>query len=172
MDGESEFKFRGQVWVVIWLLFMLGLHVVVGGIWIARSPHTGGVIYLLISIPLTIFCAGLVLRGRSDIVIDEHFISRRIFGRVWQKFEWSNIELVTAFPIPNQYGKAAIRGVNIFPKVKPKYRMTPSGKMDFTDQLENNSELIRLINVYAHKNNILIKTRNSMFDKLMSANNI
>ncbi|MEB0048788.1 MULTISPECIES: hypothetical protein [unclassified Pseudomonas] len=163
MSGEREFKFRGQAWIVVWLLFMLSVHIILGGIWITRSFNTGGGIYLLISLPFTVFVGGLILRGRSDIVIDEYCISRRLFGRVWQKFEWSNIELVTEFSIPNQYSKTAIRGINIFPKVKPKYRMTPSGKMGFTDQSENKSELIRLINVYAQKNNITteLSTRKS-----------
>lgn len=165
VSNITVFKFRGQYLIALWMCVTSGLCIFLGGIWIKRDGALGGGIFLLISLSLIILVGGLILAGRSVLSIDDQCLSRQIFGKTWQKIKWENVSLITAFPVSSMRGLNA-RGFNIYPTTKPIFRITPSGKITFTDQLENISELIALINDYASQKKIPIKIRKTLFDEL------
>jgi hypothetical protein len=77
-----------------------------------------------------------------------------------QRFGGINVRLITGLPVSGGYGQA-VRAYNLFPKVKPRFRLLPSGKMMFTDKVDNAPHLIELLNCYASKHGIEMKIENA-----------
>jgi hypothetical protein len=123
------------------------------------------------SISFVLLGGAVLLFGRSDVVTDDQGISRRLFGWTWQTVLWTNIRLITAFPVTGGYGYTA-RAFNIFPSVRPKVRLMPSGKMMFTDKMSDASRLVELLNHYASIHGIKIEIRDSLMGSLKPASRL
>lgn len=96
----------------------------------------------------------LLIGGASDIVVDENGIYRELYGYRWKTLYWSNISHIKSFKIYSRRLHAFITAYNLFPIVKPKFRLFPSGKMWFNDTMEDAKSLLDEINMYATKRKI------------------
>lgn len=162
---QAIFEFKGKFLVLIWLCAVICITGFLGISLIMSGGSSGRVIFLLISCLFLFAVSGLLLHGRSDVVIDENGISRRLFDKTWQTIRWENVRLITAFPVSGGSGYKA-RAFNIFPVIKPRIRLFPSGKMFFDDKLENAPRLVELLNYYVIKYGIKTETRDSLLGKL------
>jgi hypothetical protein len=170
---EESFRFSGRLLaILIWMGIALCF---IGTLTFIRVQQpgapTGGITVLVMSISFVLLVGAVLLFGNSDVVIDEQGISRRLFGWTWQTVRWTNIRLITAFPVSGGYGYTA-RGFNIFPSVRPTVRLMPSGKMWFTDKISNAPRLVELLNHYASSQSIKIEIRDSLIGSLKSASRL
>jgi hypothetical protein len=154
------------VWGFLWLAFF-GL-VVLGLMYAGAHDYGFARLGPLIPIVLGVYAlvAALMLTSVSDIVLSDAGISRWLFGSVWATIEWKNVRLITSFPVSPGRGKLQ-RGFNIFPNVRPRMRLTPSGKFWFSNQVENGSELVRRLNEYALLHRIPMQGRTDLFSPLV-----
>jgi hypothetical protein len=101
----------------------------------------------LVTSLLFLLIFGLLVIARSDVIVSNEGIARTLWGWTWRTIAWSNVELIKEFPVSRGNGQF-VRGLNIFPRVKPTPRFTPSGKVFFTMDMKNSSELIQCLNRY------------------------
>jgi hypothetical protein len=167
------FCFKGQLYFLIaayaisGLFLFLGLAIETGRqgtVTFGEPIMFGG--FLLFSILGTIS-----FLDQSDIVVDDQGISRCILGWPWKKIRWDNVRLITAFPVSGGPGYSA-RAFNIFPIVKPQFRLLPSGKILFNDKVQNASTLVELLNQYALKHGIKIETRDTLWSDRKPTNRL
>lgn len=155
----AEFRFKGKALILAWLGFLISLCGVLGTVWLIREGLRGGASFLMVSFSFIAFSGWLLLTGRSDIVIDDEGISRRLFGRTWQSIAWKNVRRITEFPIFNPDLHKMSRAFNIYPSVFPRFRLVPSGKMAFMEPAENAHQLVELIEHYAAAYRIELENR-------------
>jgi hypothetical protein len=168
--GES-FRFPGRLWVILWTGLALTFIGVLTFIRIRQPGATGGIGVLVTSISFVLLLGAVLLFGRSDVVIDDQGISQRLFGWTWKAVCWRNVRLITAFPVSGGYGYTA-RAFNIFPLVRPHFRLMPSGKMMFTDKISDSPRLVDLLNQYASSHVIKIEIRDSLAGSLKPASRL
>jgi hypothetical protein len=156
MGSEREiFVFKGQTLVLAWLLATIGVLGFLGNL-IARQNLFKGSLFLLLTLTITLLVGALMLAGRSDVIIDDQGISRRIFGKTWQRMDWDNIRLIRAFPVSGGGGYSA-QAYNIYPKVRPRFAVLPAGKMSFTDKMTNSTQFIEHLHRFASAHSIRIE---------------
>jgi hypothetical protein len=169
--GVKSFRFAGRLLVILWMCIALCFIGVLTFIRNRQPGATGGITVLVMSISFVLLVGAVLLFGRSDVVIDEKGISRRLFGWTWKTVHWPNIRLITAFPVTGGYGYTA-RAFNIFPSVRPTVRLMPSGKMMFTDKMSDAPRMVELLNYYASTNGIKIEIRDSLLGGLKAASRL
>ena len=92
MASEQEiFVFKGQTLVLAWLLATVGVLGFLGSL-IARQDLFKGGVFLLLTLTITLVVGALLLAGRSDVIVDDQGISRRLFGKIWQRMEWGRFD--------------------------------------------------------------------------------
>jgi hypothetical protein len=169
----ESFRFAGRLLLI--LLWMCIALCFIGALTFIRvqqpGPTSDGITALFVSISFVLLVGTVLLFGNSDVVIDDRGISRRLFGWTWQTIRWTNIRLITAFPVSGGYGYTA-RGFNIFPSVAPTVRLMPSGKMWFTDKISDAPRLVELLNHYASSQSIKIEIRDSLVGGLKAASRL
>jgi hypothetical protein len=166
--ASSAFSFAGQFLVMLWMCVVLCIVGLLGFTWIRQAGVAGGITFLVVSISFVLLIGFLLLAGRSDVLVDDQGISRRLFGWTWQTIQWGNVRLITAFPVFGGSGYTP-RAFNIYPSVRPKVRVMPSGKMSFTDKMSDAPRLIKLLNQYASSHGIKIEVRDSLAGNLRAA---
>jgi hypothetical protein len=157
--------------VILWICVGFSL---VGFIRLLRGrppDDSGGMIFSVAWIAFVLLVGAVLLFGKSDVLIDDQGISRRLFGWTWLTIQWANVRLITAFPVSGGYGYSA-RAFNIFPTVKAAIRLMPSGKMAFTDKVSGAPRLVELLNHYASSHRINIEIRDSLMGGLKPASRL
>ncbi|HEY8100168.1 MAG TPA: hypothetical protein VIF82_05405 [Burkholderiaceae bacterium] len=133
----------------------------------SRVSISGVVIFSILTVFIG-FISVIATLGSLDIFIDDQCICRQLFSMTLQTIRWDNIRLITAFPVSGGHGYTA-RAFNIFPIIKPRFGLQPSGKIFFDDKLENAPELVDLLNHYVSKHGIKIEIRDTLLGNLTSA---
>jgi hypothetical protein len=110
---------------------------------------------LAILAPIVWFLGVIVIITASDVVVDDEGIARCLFGFTWKRIRWDNTRLITEFLVRGP--AVSTRGVNVFPIVKSRFRILPSGKISFTEEMERASELVQMMRQYASRHGIETK---------------
>lgn len=93
----------------------------------------------------------------SDLVIDENGVSRTLFGKVWRRILWSNVSVVKVNEFLSLKTSKVAKSITIYPKVKPRIRFWPSGKMMLPAKVERPERLIEVMNAYVSANRIAVE---------------
>jgi|SRR5579864_1549204 len=158
------FHFKGQLYFLIAVYAIGGLFLFLG-VAIETGRHgavTFGEAIIFAAFLLFLIMGTMRFLDTSDIVVNDLGISRSILGWPWKTIQWENVRLITAFPVSGGPDYSA-RAFNIFPIVKPKIRLMPSGKIMFDDKVQNASALVDLLNQYVLKHGIKIETRDTLW---------
>lgn len=105
---------------------------------------------------------GLLIVGRSDVVVSDEGIARSLWGWTWRTMSWSNVSRIRQFRASRGNGQF-VWALNIFPKVKPAHRFTPSGKVFFSLDVENSGDLVLRLNQYIAANAIPLEVSAAQF---------
>ncbi|NIF41044.1 hypothetical protein F3J14_09130 [Burkholderia sp. Tr-862] len=167
----AVFKAKGAALMAVWLCVVVCIFDFFGSLLIMHGAVLSGVIFIASAFLFFGATAIAIINNWSDVEIDNNAISRRILGSTWQKIDWENVGLITAFPVSGGYGYSA-RAFNIFPKTRPRFRVLPSGKMVFNDKLNNAEKMIELLNYYASIYGINIKISKTIGGELDSATHL
>ena len=103
--------------------------------------------------------------GTSTICVDENAISCTVFGYVWKTIEWRNVRairmMVRAANLTPGVGRALLFTVDQSSRTKPPFRpdFLPSGPVAFSDEIVGSRALLDLINIYAVRYQIPIRSR-------------
>jgi hypothetical protein len=111
---------------------------------------------------------GLLILSRSDVVVSDQGVARRLWGWTWRTISWSNVDRVTEFPVSKGNGQV-VMALNIFPKIKPIHRFTPSGKVFFCLDMRDSSEFIRRLNQNIAEHEIPLTVRHTPLGEPQSA---
>ena len=102
--------------------------------------------------------------GTSTICVDENAISCTVFGHVWKTIEWCDVRAIRIFVrIANPfsgYGRAQLFSIDHSSRIKPPFRLSflPSGPVAFSDEIVGYRALLDLINLYAFRYQIPIRS--------------
>jgi hypothetical protein len=143
-NEQTVFEFGGKVAALVGLAVLL---ILLGGMGVlsAIKGESGFPAAFLSFSLFFLLIFGLLILSRSDVVLTQKGIARCLWGWTWKEFEWESIERMVEFPASNGRGKYT-RALNIFPRVKPKLRFTPSGKMFFTLDMRDPAGLVDRLN--------------------------
>lgn len=167
MPNVFKYKWNEIIFFATLMLITLCLYALF--ISIKRGDETiGGLLFIGVMLLWLIVGSGIFLMGRSNILVDDKGISRRLWGKTWQHIEWGNIKLITAFPVLPLGQKSTQRSYNIYPAVKPFYIFTPGGKIFFDEKIEDAPKLIELLNFYILQYNIKVEIKNKPNEELFA----
>lgn len=159
MALPATFRFKGQGLLAIAEL-LISLVFAIPLILIEQRriglPSAGEVILTVIAVSFA-FGAILDLRQKSDIVVDDNCIARRLFGWTWQKIPWSDIYLIKVIPFFHPAIRKVVRIISFHRTASPRISLLRYGKLGFFDQAENMNDLTMLINHYAAIHHIKIE---------------
>jgi hypothetical protein len=142
------------------MIFMLiGVMIFVSVLGIQRSGLDKGMPWFTFFSLFILYQAVLLLGGASDIVVDDECICRELYGWTWKKMRWDNISRIDAFTVFDRSRGINVMAYNIFPIVKSKIRLFPSGKIIFTDNFIGMELLLETINKYASKYDVKMQTK-------------
>ena len=110
------------------------------------------------------FIFGLLIVARSDVVVSEEGIERILWGWTWRTMSWTNVSRIKQFRAPRGNGQF-VWAMNIFPKVKPAHRFTPSGKVFFSMDVRNSHDLTLRLNEYIAKHGIQLEVCATQFGR-------
>lgn len=156
-EEPRTFRYLRPFWVSIWLFVMLSL-----GIFFAiiemRAGEYGGSLFFSFGVLTFMFLGIYGTAGGSDIYIAKDGISRKIFGKSWQTILWDNVKLISIREWTNTNTRKTNKHMAILPVVKQGFRLFPSGKMAFSDQMGNSQEFMKLLNKYVSLYHIKIES--------------
>lgn len=153
---ENTGLFFSFVLICVWGFFIFNI--------IKQGGQSIGVVVFAIIFLFFLITGALIFAAGSDVVIKNDGITRCRFGKTWQTIRWDNVRLITAFPISDGQGHIS-KAFNVFPIVKPRYSLLPSGRMAFTDSMRESSKMIELLNHYASVYNINIEIKETLQGK-------
>jgi hypothetical protein len=157
---QAAFSFKGKGLLAIAEL-LISLVFAMPFILIEHSrtglPSVGEVVLALIVLSF-VLAAILDIRQTSDIVADDQYISRRLFGWSWQTIPWNRIRLIKVIPFFHPVLRKIVRIISIYPSGDSRPRLLPLTKMAFFDQAKNMNELIAIINHHAAINHVKIES--------------
>jgi ABC-type transport system involved in multi-copper enzyme maturation permease subunit len=145
-DNRVSYVYGGKIGALVCLSVLLIFFWSMATLSAMRGEWSNGTASLGMSL-LFLLIFGLLMIARSDVVISDQGVARALWGWTWRTIDWSNIELIKEFPASKGNGQF-VRGLNIFPRVKPTPRFTPSGKVFFTMDMKNSPQLIQCLNLY------------------------
>lgn len=142
------------------ILLLVGAMVFVGalGVMWGRKLSDAMPFFALFSL-FILYKAVTLLGGASDIVVDDEAISRRLYGWVWKRMRWDNISRIKTFEVYVQADGGRSTACNIFPIVKDRLRLLPSGKIAFRSTVDGIDELLDIINKHASEHHVLMHTK-------------
>jgi len=158
-DTHTRFVFGGKNQILIGMVVLLSIF----GCFGILSAIRGELDFLkafLFFFLLFLSIFGLVLISRSDVVLTDQGISRCLWGWTWKAMSWENVQRIAEFPV-SKGSRAEVRALNIFPKIKPSPRFTPSGKMFFTMDMNGLPEFIERMNGYISLHEIGLTVRDT-----------
>src|SRR5438477_12094479 len=103
-SAPSTFRFSALPWVALALAAVNALSVFLAVLVAVRESLVGGLLLMAFTLPLFGVLGGMTILGLSEIIISDHEITRRIFGKTWQSIQWNNVECIRVSPIPNFFG--------------------------------------------------------------------
>ena len=145
-DNQVSYAYGGRVGALLCLAGLLAFFWTMAILSATRGEWSNVTASLVVSL-IFLLIFGLLMIARSDVVVSNQGIARTLWGWTWRTIAWSNVELIKEFPASKGNGQF-VRGLNIFPRVKPMLRFTPSGKVFFTMDMKNSFELIQCLNLY------------------------
>jgi hypothetical protein len=146
LSDRHVFSFEGQALICVFLGGVLVLGGLLGGIVFSQEGLSGMLVVAGMALPFLIV-GPIALVGKSQLLIDDEKISRRLFGVVIQTLRWDNVRLVRSFP--QGVGGTMRRGVNILAKKAVKGNLYPISRIVFIENPEN-AELISVLNHYVN----------------------
>lgn len=150
------FKFKGFIpaftvlmfFVALWILFAITIPLTGGGI--------GGSAFCLLVAALLLLLGRVFLIGKSDVVLDDKYISRVFLGKVIQRIPWIGVQRIVVYPIRAAGVKRNVTAYNIFASASSGNE-TKTRKIYFNDQSTDLKELIELLNFYTAKYQIRVE---------------
>ena len=103
--------------------------------------------------------------GTSTICVDGNAISCTVYGHVWKTIEWRNVRVIRIVVRPANltpgYGRALLFAVDHSSRTEALFRLSflPSGPIAFSDEIVGSRALLDLINIYAVRYRIPIRSR-------------
>ncbi|EKS9883930.1 hypothetical protein BTK96_000834 [Burkholderia pyrrocinia] len=158
-----KLKCRNAVFVVL-LLAMIIITATIGVL--AFSNKKISVPFAILFPILIIFSVIIIVNIIANVEVGDDGIHRVLFGVEYQSLSWDNISKITSFPVSGRAGES-VRALNIFPLKKPAFRLTPSGKIFFSERFVNFDELIKIINQYVRQYNIRVEVREAPLGKVI-----
>lgn len=145
--------------MVAWTMVVTGLVIFMGSQVVAQSGWVVATVFFTIAFLFIFWYGGMVVLGASDIVIDDTGISRVLFGMTWVRITWKNMSRIVCFDVYYSRWRRNVMAYNLFPIVKPKIRLLPTGKMWITGNIKNIDLLREAINEQAVKNGVQMQSR-------------
>lgn len=78
---------------------------------VSKHGHTDGLLGLALFLPFFLILGAFVVLGKSDVILDEKGVSRRLLGWEWCSVSWDNVELVRVVEVSGraaQFGRSMI----------------------------------------------------------------
>ena len=175
IEEDVTFSFHRPFWVGIWLVLMLSAGIFFAVVE-AENGEYGGSLFFILGFAFFVYLGVYSTAGVSDICLSKKGISRKIFGKSWQIILWDNVRLISLREWSDVNTREKSKHVAIFPALKQKIRLFPSGKIAFSDKMENSREFIDLLNEYIRRHHIRIESyldgRKSFPDYLLLSSRI
>ncbi len=152
----ARLKFRGTWIVVVTALIIMSWMMVFGIIAINRQDEKDiilGVVLILASVLLFGFIPLGFLVFRSDILLDEHGMSRLIFNRNFRYLPWRNVKKLRLMTLPTFASRGLATNFFIDQIDPPK-----SNKVYFTEEVNDIKLLIDTLNYYIKQYEIPLYT--------------
>lgn len=161
MSGSQvSFAYGGKVGAIVALTI---LQVIIGSFIFlaAMQGDRNAVVPLFLFALFFLVIFGLMIFGRSNVVLSDDGIARSLWGWTWRRIAWDNVDHISEFLVSKGNGQFAW-ALNIFPKVKPSPRFTPSGKVFFGLDAKDSAELIRRLNQCIARHDLTLTVRHTM----------
>lgn len=142
-----RFKDQGLFPIAIFLVSVLFSFI---AFLVINSSKSSGIVLPSLAIFVPIFFFYISVRSlcrSSAIVVSDRGISRRLFGWVWQRFEWAGIDSIVVVPFYHPSLKKKVRIITILSRRKSVFGSYV--RMIFIDEAVNMDDLTRLINEFA-----------------------
>lgn len=141
----------------IWFTFCLLLVVFVGAMYASFMLVTQGNVYKGVAVLVCAICIVIIsvlisFGQQSDIVIDEQSISRKVFGKTWQRIQWSDVRDIHSGLTP-RFSRAPVKCCWIYPTIESQSKCR---FIAFCFERNDIDALLDLINLYISKNDIKI----------------
>jgi hypothetical protein len=151
----TVFTYKMLRWGCIWFAAVNVLLICFTVVVALRNTWAYAIQGFAVLAPIFWFLGVVVIVTASDVVVDDQGISRRLFGFTWKRIRWGNARLITEFLLQTPTGSTHC--VNVFPIVKPRFRILPSGKISFSEKMERAPELLQILRQYASRYGIETK---------------
>lgn len=151
-----QFKFSNLKTFCIWIICVIFLFSGFSVVAWARGEVGSALLILSIFVPLSILGGFFGIISTMNIVVSENGISRNFLNHVWQNIDWDNCKSIKLFYMQDRRS-GKITCFNIFPKILPRFRIIPSGKISFNNQMGEFQEFKELFNKYIKKYGIKVE---------------
>jgi len=144
--GQDTFTFPARR-IFAWMFaFLIGLGAVLSvSVWRQNGWKSGLEAFSLL-VPFWCFAAAVVLLMRSDIVVDDLSIARRLFGWNWQRVRWDDLARVRLRTIST---RAGMRTIFFLEKITSKPK-----RLCFTNEVDMLGQLLGRINQVISANHV------------------
>lgn len=143
------FRYKRLPFMIAWVVIVTGLLAFLAIQALRQKGMTAGLVIFFVSAFAIIYWQGfLVVFGASDIIINNDGVSRILFGMTWKKISWENMARIVCFEVYYSRWHTNVMVYNLFPKIKPKVRLFPSGKMWITGNFKDVNKMRNLMNEF------------------------
>lgn len=118
--GEEVFKYQGLSFSIVIFSVFISLSLFFAFKISDQYGYREAFIFFIIVVPVLVWLALLTAFDRSDVVIDEDGISKRLFGWTWRSVLWRDIESIRVLDSPvlsAQKKRVFVKIIPIQPKV-------------------------------------------------------
>lgn len=158
--NKKAFKYKRLKVITGKILTLIGAMIFVGAMGVLNGQKLSRGIPAFAGFSLFIlYEAVTLLSSASDIVVDDDDISRRLFGWVWKRMRWDNISRIKSWEVYVEADGVRSTAYNIFPIVKDRLRLFPSGKIAFRSTVGGIDELLEVMNKHASDRHVLLQAR-------------
>ena len=156
MSSSYIYKFKGRAPAITMISLMVGLCVLFAGLIVRQGGGLGGVFFCFGIAFFFLLIGGIFFLGKANIVIDDESISRTILGKRFKLIQWKDIERITVFPIRGSGVSSNVTGYNVISS-RERSNSSNTGKIFFSNQGNDVSGLIAVMNIYIARFNIRIE---------------
>jgi hypothetical protein len=116
MTKPRLFRFRGQTYLLTALAVISAFFWALGGAVETgrRGPFSAGEGLMFGSAFVFLLFGILIARDQSDILVDDHSVSRSLFGWKWKTLLWSNVALIRASPYFHPVLKKSVLVIRVY----------------------------------------------------------
>lgn len=153
------FKYRRLPFMVAWTVVVTTLLV---SLWIRSVMQAGwsvDMVFFPTSLVFVSWYGGMIVLGASDIVVDEIGVSRKLFMVTWARIAWTDMSRIVCCEVYYSRWQRSVVAYNIFPCVKSKIRLLPSGKLWITGNIASMESLREAMNEQALRYGVPIQRK-------------